>query len=155
MVILEGDGFDDAAAGVGEHGGEAFGSGDAAEGERTETGAEDTAEKAWLSGDVVGEAEAAADDPDGDAIAEQVGDAGADCGLFFSAEDDGTGATEGADGFAAVSGGKERVVKVFFSDEDDVEGAAKLAVLETVVEDVDGVGLAVPGLAGTAFGTGF
>ena len=75
---------------------------------------------------------AAADAPDGAGEA-----AGAELGFeagIFSGDSDDMGAGGGAEGFAQVAGGEQRVPPVFAVEEQDVDVAMELAVLEAVVE---------------------
>ena len=85
-----------------------------------------------------GEAQGAADVPDGGrtGLAGEDGDeAGEGLGFVF-AEDDNVGVAEGGEGLAQIAGGQEDVVDVFAGEQDDVEIARELAVLEAVVEQV-------------------
>jgi hypothetical protein len=61
--------------------------------------------------------------------------------LLLLAHKDEVGALEGGEWLPAVAGGEQGVFEVLSCDQNDIEGAGELAVLETVVEEVDGAGV--------------
>jgi hypothetical protein len=93
---------------------------------------------------------AAVEAPDG-AFPTKGAEIGVELGLVGRDGEDG-GAAKGTDGFAEVAGREEAVVPVLLVEEEDVDVAVKLAVLEAVVEEVDVRGVIGRGSSGVLFG---
>ena len=110
------------------------------------------AEGEWAFWVPFGKGEGAADEVDGGFCV--VCDVRAESFGFFFAEEDGVSATQGAERFAEVTGGDEVIVEVFGGEEEEVEVAVEAAVLEAVVENVDGGGVFGFGEAACGFAIG-
>lgn len=121
VVVGEAVGAGGLAAGVCEHGEEVFRAGESAEGDG-----------ALREGG--GEFEGAADG-EGGGCGVLRDDSGEGGGFVFADEED-VGAAERGEGFAQIAGGEELIGDVLPGEEDEVERAGELAVLEAVVEEV-------------------
>jgi hypothetical protein len=128
VVIAEADSGGRSAAGGAEGRVEADRAGEGAEGQ-------------WMRGDGCGgaiergEVEGALGEPEMRGGVERV-DFWGQAGVFVTENDD-VSAAEGGEGFAEVAGGEEMVGEVGAQDEDDLNLAGELAVLEAIVEEVD------------------